>query len=445
MVLVSADGHTGAPPNAYREYIEPKYVEDLDRCEHESSRWATEDAISQSHYGTETLDIMDEGRAIRDGGELGAWEMDVRVRELDREGIAGELLLPGHQLATLPFFGTSGGPAWRAELRAAGARAYHRWLADQMAGVPDRFLGVADASPCLDIDAAVRELQWVADHGFVSVAPPGQISDPDITLPPLYDAYYEPFWATCAELGFVLTAHVGYGFPQGAFPKLGDLLQGGMTREQLLKQVMTTGIPLDTRARRVLPQLMLGGVLDRYPTLKVVLTELRSDWVPGTIAHLDRCFEEGRFPSALKPSEYFERQIFVTPSSPRRHEIAMRHEVGVGKLMYGMDYPHPEGTWPNTWDWIRTTFEGVPEDEARLILGETAIACYGFDGSKMASIAERIGPMPADVLGDGHQVTPRLIETFHNRSGYAKAPELVDTDALDAWVRADAEGLALAR
>ena len=130
----------------------------------------------------------------------------------------------------------------------------------------------------------------------------------------------------------------------------------------LLNQVMYV-------VRRLAAQLMVTGVLDRHPKLKIVITECRADWVPATIAAMDREFAAGKLSFKRKPSEYWRSHFFVTPSSPRKYEVAMRHDIGVTQLMFGTDYPHPEGTWPNTHDWIRTAFDGVPEAEARLILG----------------------------------------------------------------------------
>ncbi len=74
----------------------------------------------------------------------------------------------------------------------------------------------------------------------------------------------------------------------------------------------------------------------------------------------------------------------------------MRHEIGVEQIAFGRDYPHPEGTWPNTTEWLKDALIGVPEDEARLMLGENAIRFFGLDGPKLIRIAERVGPTMDD-------------------------------------------------
>jgi predicted TIM-barrel fold metal-dependent hydrolase len=442
-LLVSADAHTGGPPQAYREYLDPEFRPLLDDLAAENQRFL-ERGVTQERYSERQLDLMDERGAIRGGGLFGAWDVDLRLKEMDAEGIAAEILIPGHQLATLPFFGIINKPA-PPDLRAAGAHAYHRWLADLISTSNGRLHGVADAGPCLDMQATVRELHWVAAHGFVSVQPPGFTADP--ALPPLTDRYYEPFWATCAELGLVVTVHVGYGVPQMDQSSLMQAATAGLPprgsipeEERVVHRREGDGGRLNKvlySARRVIWQMMLSGALDRHPSLKLVLTECRADWIPATIAYLDDQFAQGSA-LKLKPSEYWRRHFYVTPSSPRDYEVAQRSSIGVDRWMFGTDYPHPEGTWPNTLDWIRTAFAGVPEHEARRMLGENAIVCYNLDRNALAKIAARIGPTAEDILGGKRPVRPAIVADFDRRAGYATPMERVDTVELGRLVHTDA-------
>jgi predicted TIM-barrel fold metal-dependent hydrolase len=451
MILVSADGHTGGPPEVYADYIDPEYRGALDDLGKENEEWVAM-GISQDRFTKEKVALIDPDGAIDSGGLLGAWDMDRRVKELDREGVAAEIVIPGHQLSTLPFFSVVNSP-YPADLRAAGARAYHRWLADGIKDSGGRIVGVADAGPCLDMDDAVRELRWVAEHGFRSVSPPGTVYDS--ALPPIHDSYFEPFWAACAELGLVVTVH-GFGIPQLNKSELMKMMtgggsEGGLDEEERLKEHMSgdrvpgeglLGDPI-METRRFAWLLMLAGVFDRHPDLKVALTEVRADWVPGTLAALDRWFDRSDVKMAMKPSEYWNRNCYVAPSSTRRSEVDLRNEIGVTRLMFGMDYPHPEGTWPNTLDWIRATFAGVPEAETRLMLGENAIECYELDRDALAKVAERIGPTVAEV-GESQSVEPLLVVDFNERSGYANPAEVVDTARLEGLFARD-EGILAGR
>ena len=76
----------------------------------------------------------------------------------------------------------------------------------------------------------------------------------------------------------------------------------------------------------------------------------------------------------------------------------MRHAIGVDNVLWGSDFPHPEGTWPETPTCLRHAFHGVPEDETARILGTNALAFYGFDPKELSALAGRIGPKPKDVV-----------------------------------------------
>ena len=326
-------------------------------------------------------------------------------REMDAEGCAAEILHSGTQSATSLWYGAANRPCSE-ELRWAGARAYHRWAADFMAAADGRLVGVADPGPCRDMDATIAELEWLAGNGFVSVGVPGIVAD--TSLPPLFDPYYDRFWAACADLGLVLSVHAGWGQPQGLIftffdairEKFGSFAAADRLQvEETVSTMMMTELHhsedspfrLDLGPRQVMWQLMLSGAFDRHPGLRLALTEVRADWVPATLASLDRLASESGVLNRT-PNEYYAQHCAVSPSSIHLSEIAMRHEIGISQIFFGMDYPHHEGTWPNTREWIEVSFAGVPEDEARLILGENAIEFYHLDHEKLERAASRIGP-----------------------------------------------------
>jgi hypothetical protein len=76
---------------------------------------------------------------------------------------------------------------------------------------------------------------------------------------------------------------------------------------------------------------------------------------------------------------------------PRR-EAELRHQIGVGSIMWGTDYPHPEGSWPFTREQLLGTFHDLPEDEIARMLGGNAAEFYGVDTEKLAPLVARIGP-----------------------------------------------------
>jgi predicted TIM-barrel fold metal-dependent hydrolase len=81
-----------------------------------------------------------------------------------------------------------------------------------------------------------------------------------------------------------------------------------------------------------------------------------------------------------------------------RPDIEVRHQIGLDQIMWGSDYPHPEGTWPQTDQQMFDTFHDIPEEEIAAMVGGNAIHFYGLDGEKLKTIAERIGPEKKDFI-----------------------------------------------
>ena len=77
-------------------------------------------------------------------------------------------------------------------------------------------------------------------------------------------------------------------------------------------------------------------------------------------------------------------------------DAEIRHDMGIDQIMWGSDYPHPEGTWPYTQDRMIETFKALPEDEVAAMLGGNAAKFYGFDKPAINEIAGRIGPLRSD-------------------------------------------------
>jgi hypothetical protein len=213
-------------------------------------------------------------------------------------------------------------------------------------------------------------------------------------------------------------------------------------RNDLLAEIINNAdrfFAKDMRPRRAMWQLMLGGVLDRHPGLRLVMTEVRGDWLPDTLRHLDVAFDQHRddVATARRPSEIWREQCLVSLSFVHKAEVEMRHDIGLETIFFGRDYPHAEGTWPNTADWLSDAFAGVPDDELRLMLGENAIRVLGLDRAKLAAIAEQVGPTIADVTGRTPELDPRMVANWDARGGYLKPPEPFDQGELDTMLEAD--------
>jgi predicted TIM-barrel fold metal-dependent hydrolase len=315
-----------------------------------------------------------------------------RLKVLEEQGIHAEVTLPGPILAgglsPAMYLGavTDKGlePVWPA------LHAYVRWLADFCAAAPGRRAGCMPID-FHDMDRAVEEVTWARAHGiFGGVMLPAM----SVTsrLPGYADDYYDPFWSACEDNEMVVTLHTGASGSATDSKFLYDEAHGGMLG---LYEVFVF-------TRRPLWFLIFGGVFDRHPNLRVVVTENGVQWLPSLIRDMESFFDtHGGAPVRsylkMRPSDYFEKHVWLGGSLMKRYEAEMRHEIGLDKLMWGADYPHLEGAAPVHRETLRYIFGGIPEDELRQILGGNAVKLFGFDASLLQEVADRVGPTVADL------------------------------------------------
>jgi predicted TIM-barrel fold metal-dependent hydrolase len=127
--------------------------------------------------------------------------------------------------------------------------------------------------------------------------------------------------------------------------------------------------------------LTMSGVLERYPKLHVVTVETGSAWLAWVVTSMDEIHEKhhmwARPKLERKPSEYVKRQAHVTFQNDPVG-VENRRFTGVESLIWGSDYPHPEGTWPNSRASLEEQLAGVPDDERAQMTGGTAARLFGF-------------------------------------------------------------------
>ncbi len=127
--------------------------------------------------------------------------------------------------------------------------------------------------------------------------------------------------------------------------------------------------------------MIFSGVLERFPRLKFVSAENEVGWLPFFLQKLDQAQEEYRYlypaPLALRPSEYFRRQVFATFIDDPVG-VATREFIGVENIMWSSDYPHTVSTWPHSREVVERDFKDVPETDKRRIVRENVAQLYGF-------------------------------------------------------------------
>jgi predicted TIM-barrel fold metal-dependent hydrolase len=373
--MISADCHAGGSHAMYREYLDPAYLDDFDA-------W-------REKYRNPFRDLKQNDLRVRN------WDDDLRWEQQESDGTVAEVVFPNTVPPFFPSFVLFAGPPKPDEYehRLAGIRAHNRWAADFQAAAPGRRAVIGQVF-LNDIDDAVADARWIKEHGLKGGVLIPNIA-PDVSwVKPLYHPDHDPFWRVCEELDLVVNAHSGTGSPDyGDFPFSG-LLQA---------------LEIPFYSQRPLVQLMVSGVFERFPGLKFVTTELGAAWVPDLLKLLDffmNSVREGqlgelRYSDGSAPTksatEYFHQNCWVGASMPGRVDVAARHTVGVDRWMWGSDYPHDEGSYPNTKAAVRKAFHDVDPEETRAMLGGNAAKLYGFDLDALAPLAAEHGPKVADV------------------------------------------------
>ena len=374
VLLVSGDSHSGPTLEALRSYCPGAYLGAFD----EFSASAQVEEMRAGVRGSGSLYLNTSGH-----DDPGA-----RLADMDRDGIASEVIFHNSfNGEPMPFLDLGWPEFDNPELTGVGFQIYNRWLADFCGVAPERLIGLAHI-PLWDIDAAIKELHWAADHGLRAINFPSarpqwiQYNNP----------HWDPFWAAVEETGLVLATHAG------------------AATDPAVQEVAGTPLLLIEAGgaynRREVARMILGGVFERFPGLKLAMTEQPGVWIPAALVELDTAalapLPLANSELSKAPSEYFKSNVFVGASFIAPFEVeAAVDDWWWTNIFWGRDYPHPEGTWrysddpedtPMTHLSLRHAMAGIPEDKVRAIVGENAARVYGLDVVSLRSIADEIGP-----------------------------------------------------
>ncbi len=372
-VMVSVDSHVGpSVRDQLREYCERRYLAAYDDYLAQYEQRVAEFSGKTVTPGFTQPDGWRE-RYERSAAIDGNADVAARLRDMDLEGVAAEVVFHGSQNEQgIPFvdFRRYGACDFGPELRAEGFRIFNRWLADFVAAAPERLVGVAQI-PMWDVELAAREAEWARGAGLRCVNFPPDTSP---TRPPYNDPAWEPFWHTCEALEMPLTTHAGGG-------ETGQATRPAYTGPEASALWFAE---FGFFGSRCLWYLVFGGVFERHPRLKLVFTETTAEWIPLTLRDLDSIYRAPRHShlwAALPrtPSEYWSTNCFAGASFLSHREALLAPEIGICNLMWGRDYPHEEGTFPYTTLSLRKTFAGIDPADVRRVIGENAIGVYGLD------------------------------------------------------------------
>ncbi|GIW41925.1 MAG: amidohydrolase [Candidatus Binatia bacterium] len=346
--VIDADGHGGEAKN-WREKIPPEFRETMERFRQRCAE----------HYGRLTLPG---GGTARRGDDFemrpGMYDPEERLRDMDLEGIDVTVTFPG-----------GAGEEWAMldrDFAVALCRTMNDAKAEFCRHAPDRIKAVAKL-PMIDPEAAAAELRRaVTELGLVGMVTPQHIRDKNLD-----DPSFDVVWAEAERLGAAVCVHGGGQAP--------DQYPIAVDRFRTRLEVHAITHPLGNMI--ALDCFTVGGILHRFPKLRVAFMESGCGWLPFWLERLDEHYElmPEQAPNIdRKPSEYFLDGNCFIGCDPDEQMLGYVAKVcGDHKIVYASDYYHWDCKFPNTVKLIAERNDLSRRSKER-ILGENASVLYGI-------------------------------------------------------------------
>ncbi|SNQ47298.1 Amidohydrolase family protein [Frankia canadensis] len=302
----------------------------------------------------------------------GCYEQGARLADMDVNRTEASLSFP-----TFPrFCGQTFLERGDRDLGLACLRVYNDWMIDEWCGGAGRGrLIPLTLIPLWDPQLAAAEVRRCAAKGSHAVCfseNPSLLRADGERLPSIHTTHWDPFFAACEETETVVNLHIG---SSSTFPVT------SLDAPRAVSLALTY-----QGSAHALADWLTCGVLERFQTLKVALSEGQVGWMPFLIEKLDGIWHDrpvyGNLNGRLTrpPSHYIPGRLYGCVFDDVVG-LRLRDRIGMEQIMFEVDYPHGDSTWPNTgavFDKI-VTAAGLDEREAYLLARGNAIACYGLE------------------------------------------------------------------
>jgi predicted TIM-barrel fold metal-dependent hydrolase len=299
----------------------------------------------------------------------GAYDPKARLEMMDQVGVWAEVLFPN-----VIGLGGQGLSEVVTDLsfRLSLLQTYNDAMAEIQAGSGDRLLPMG-VLPSWDVDACVKEAERVAALGHRGV---NITSDPqDQGSPDLASRAWDPLWEVCSALELPIHFHIGASLTTMTY--FGTYPWASQHQDTALA---IGGTLLFIGNARVVVNIITSGLLDRHPTLKVVSVESGCGWIPFILEALEFEMHENApkqlAKMALRPVEYFRRQMYATTWFERNNLPHVIEAVGEDNIMFETDFPHPTCLYPDPLKTARENMRDLTPEVQRKILHDNAAKLY---------------------------------------------------------------------
>jgi predicted TIM-barrel fold metal-dependent hydrolase len=293
---------------------------------------------------------------------------DARLALMDAQGLEATFLFPTLAVCVEHFMKDD------PEQLYANLHAFNEWLDEEWGFA---WQGRIYAAPLLSLrepERAVAELDWALAKGARVVAlRPG----PAFGRSPA-DPLFDPFWARIDEAGVCVAFHIAEsGYNEMMSVHYGDQPNPSSHKQSAFQWSCFYG---DRPIMDTVAALVFGNLFGRFPNVRIASVENGSLFVPYLMAVMDKMGGMGRngpWPGGRireKPSAIVKRHLFVSPY--HEEDIpALAHRLGASQVLFGSDFPHPEGLAEPAQ--FAEGIADLPAAEQRLILRDNALRLVG--------------------------------------------------------------------
>lgn len=363
--IISADGHVCEPANCYVDHIDPKYRDDAPR-------------IVEQDDGTEAFVVPGMRRPVKlgfvDGAGFGVRERNARAKTMrysdvrtaaydgedrlafmDEDGLAAEIIYASVGMGICMHRD--------AEYKDACMKAYNRWLQGMCAQAPDRIFGLAQTA-VLSVDSAIEDVVTAKEMGMVGMMMPGDPVHEDY-----FHADYDALWECATDLDMPVCFHI-------------------LTSRAGSIHAETRGHPLNNflgiirAVQDVVGMMVLGGVFERHPDLKLVVAESDVGWLPHYMYRMDHAAKINAVDGILKglsklPSEYIRSNVWAT----FQDDLTAYHSTELmdhRHLLWASDFPHTDSTWPRSRQLIAEQASHLSEEQHQDIFRDNTARLFNL-------------------------------------------------------------------
>lgn len=243
---------------------------------------------------------------------------------------------------------------------------YNEYVAGLVRGYEERMAALACITS-YDPRVSARQLRTAAALGLR-----GAELNVSQMRKPIYHEEWDVLWATASECGMPISFHtlgLDYAKPEPADAKRYEWVDTGLLY-----------VLFQLSGAEFLVSILLSGACEKNPGFNFVLGECGIGWLPYVLERTDNEYRDRLFHIGLKqaPSEYWKRQGYST-FQQEYVSLDQVERIGGGNIMWGSDYPHQDGVFPDSRKAIKEGLGHLPDNVVRRIVCENAARLYGFN------------------------------------------------------------------